>query len=53
MSASLNVMLDANIIISAIYSPNILVTGDKDFLESSVTNPEIITAARFVQSEQL
>jgi len=27
---------------------NILVTGDKDFLESSITNPQIMTAAQFV-----
>ena len=30
---------------------NILVTGDNDFLESTVTNPEIMTAAQFVHTE--
>ena len=29
---------------------DILLTGDKDFLESTVTNPKIMTAAEFVQS---
>jgi predicted nucleic acid-binding protein len=29
---------------------DILLTGDKDFLESSVTNPQIMTAAQFVTS---
>jgi putative PIN family toxin of toxin-antitoxin system len=28
---------------------NIIVTGDKDFLESMVTYPDIITAAQFLQ----
>lgn len=28
---------------------DILVTGDNDFLESSVTNPKILTAAQFVE----
>ena len=29
---------------------DIFVTGDNDFLESSITNPKIMTAARFVMS---
>ena len=29
---------------------DIFVTGDKDFLESSITNPKIMTAAQFVMS---
>ena len=38
-------------IIRAAYKANvdIFVTGDKDFLESSVTHPKIMTAAEFVQ----
>ncbi|MDR2570009.1 MAG: PIN domain-containing protein, partial [Oscillospiraceae bacterium] len=28
---------------------DIFVTGDKDFLESSVTNPKIMTAVQFVE----
>ena len=30
---------------------DILVTGDKDFRESTVTNPKIMTAAQFIESE--
>jgi len=30
---------------------DILVTGDKDFLESTVTNPRIMTATQFLQVE--
>jgi putative PIN family toxin of toxin-antitoxin system len=30
---------------------DILITGDKDFLESTVENPRIITAAEFIQSD--
>ncbi|MGI6492798.1 MAG: putative toxin-antitoxin system toxin component, PIN family [Pelotomaculum sp.] len=30
---------------------NILVTGDKDFLESGITNPKIVTAAEFLLME--
>lgn len=30
---------------------NVLITGDKDFLESGVTNPKIMTAAEFLQTE--
>jgi hypothetical protein len=30
---------------------DILLTGDKDFLESAVTRPKIITAARFMQND--
>ena len=30
---------------------DILLTGDKDFTESSVTNPKIMTAAQFVQMD--
>ena len=29
---------------------DILVTGDKDFRESTVTNPKIMTAAQFIES---
>jgi putative PIN family toxin of toxin-antitoxin system len=31
---------------------DILVTGDKDFLESSVTRPIIMTAAQFIQTNK-
>jgi putative PIN family toxin of toxin-antitoxin system len=31
------------------YGADILLTGDKDFLESSVTNPKIMTAAAFLR----
>jgi predicted nucleic acid-binding protein len=30
---------------------DILLTGDKDFLESTITHPKIITAARFLQTD--
>jgi predicted nucleic acid-binding protein len=30
---------------------DILLTGDKDFLESAVTHPKIIPAARFMQND--
>jgi len=30
---------------------DILLTGDKDFLESTVTNPKIMTAAQFMQMD--
>jgi len=30
---------------------DILLTGDKDFTESSVTNPKIMTAAQFIQAD--
>ena len=30
---------------------DILVTGDKDFRESTVTDPKIMTAAQFIESE--
>jgi len=30
---------------------DILLTGDKDFLESGITNPKIITAAEFLQMD--
>jgi predicted nucleic acid-binding protein len=30
---------------------DVLVTGDRDFLESGVTNPKIVTAAEFLQME--
>lgn len=30
---------------------DVLVTGDKDFLESGVTNPKIVTAVEFLQME--
>jgi AbrB family looped-hinge helix DNA binding protein len=29
---------------------NILLTGDKDFLESSITTPKIMTASQFLQA---
>ena len=32
---------------------DILLTGDKDFLESGLENPEIMTAIDFVQSDPL
>lgn len=30
---------------------DVLVTGDRDFLESGITNPKIMTAAEFLQME--
>ncbi|WP_225624244.1 hypothetical protein [Thermoanaerobacterium thermosaccharolyticum] len=30
---------------------DVLVTGDRDFLESGITNPKIVTAAEFLQME--
>jgi len=30
---------------------DILLTGDKDFLESTITNPKIMTAAQFIEME--
>lgn len=30
---------------------DIIVTGDRDFLESGITNPKIVTAAEFLQIE--
>jgi predicted nucleic acid-binding protein len=30
---------------------DILLTGDKDFLESTITRPKIITAAHFLQTD--
>jgi hypothetical protein len=34
-------------------SADILLTGDKDFTESAITQPRIMTAAQFVQSQSL
>jgi putative PIN family toxin of toxin-antitoxin system len=33
------------------YGAEILLTGDKDFLESAVTSPKIMTAAQFVRAD--
>jgi predicted nucleic acid-binding protein len=30
---------------------DIMITGDKDFLESGITNPKIMTAADFLQMD--
>ena len=30
---------------------DILITGDKDFLESSITNPKIMMAAQFIETD--
>jgi predicted nucleic acid-binding protein len=32
---------------------DVIITGDKDFLESGVSNPRIMTAAEFVQGKKL
>ena len=41
---------DTPILRSAIESKaDVLITGDKDFLESTVTNPRILTASQFVR----
>lgn len=55
----MRIMIDTNIIISAALFPNgraaldshadLFLTGDKDFLESSVTDPSIISAAAFLE----
>jgi putative PIN family toxin of toxin-antitoxin system len=40
---------DRPILRAAIYAKvDVLLTGDKDFLESDVTNPKIMTAAEFI-----
>lgn len=43
---------DRPILRAAIYAKaDVLLTGDKDFLESGVKNPRIVTATDFVQSD--
>ena len=43
---------DRPILRAAIYAKaDILITGDKDFLESGVKNPRIMTAIDFIQSD--
>ena len=54
----MRIMLDTNIIISAALFPkgraalnahaDLFLTGDKDFLESSVTDPRIISVSEFL-----
>lgn len=45
-------MNDRPILRAAIYAKaDILLTGDKDFLESGVKNPRIMTATDFIQSD--
>ncbi len=43
---------DRPILRAAIYAKaDVLLTGDKDFLESGIENPKIMTATEFVQSD--
>lgn len=43
---------DCPILRAALYAKaDIILTGDKDFLESGLTNPQIISAADFVQTK--
>lgn len=43
---------DRPILRAALYAKaDIILTGDKDFLESGLTNPQIISAADFVQTK--
>lgn len=55
----MKVLIDTNILISAAlnlsstpgqaFFKDVLLTGDKDFLESGLTNPRIMTASEFLQ----
>jgi hypothetical protein len=50
MEAQIRDVNDRPILRAAIYAgADILLTGDKDFLESGILNPKIITAAEFVK----
>lgn len=46
----MKVMIDTNILISAALDAgaDLFLTGDKDFLESSVTDPRIISVSNFL-----
>lgn len=45
-------ILDRPILRAAVQAKaDVLITGDKDFLESGVVNPKIMTAAEFLQME--
>ncbi len=48
----MRVLIDTNILISATLNANadILLTGDKDFLESGLIHPKIMTAAEFIEN---
>ncbi len=41
----MRVLIDTNVLISA---ADVLLTGDKDFLESEINNPAIMTPAEFL-----
>lgn len=47
----MRVLIDTNVLISAALSPNgaPFQAGDKDFLESGVKNPAIMTPAEFLK----
>ena len=50
MEAQIRDVNDRPILRAAIYAgADILLTGDKDFLESGILNPKIMTAAEFVK----
>ena len=50
MEAQIRDINDRPILRAAIHAGvDILLTGDKDFLESGILNPKIITAAEFVK----
>ena len=56
----MRIMIDTNIVISAALFPNgraaleahadLFLTGDKDFLESAVTDPRIISVQMFLDN---
>ena len=47
----MKVLIDTNVLISAAINANadIILTGDKDFLESGLSHPHIMTASEFLQ----
>ena len=46
----MKVLIDTNVLISAALNPRgILLTGDKDFLESGIKTPLILTPAEFLK----
>lgn len=58
----MRILIDTNVLISAALSANgtpyqaykkadILLTGDKDFLESGVKNPAIMTPTEFINTD--
>ena len=47
----MRVLIDINILISAALTSkaDVLLTRDKDFIESGISNPRIMTAAKFIE----